>query len=130
MARPPKEINMKQLEAFLRVRPDKGDVAAFFQVSEDTIERRIKEWCGLSFKELRDEQMVHTKLGLQQEALLRAKKSDTILIFCLKNYCGWKNEPEVNIQNNVQANASLEVEKIDIKERIKQIEEGKTSGKN
>jgi hypothetical protein len=129
MGRPPKEIDMNKLESLMRFRPDKGDIAAFFQVSPDTIERRIKEWCGLTFTELRDEQMTHTKLGLTQEALLRAKKSDTILIFCLKNLCGWSNGPEIAIQNNVQAIATNNEAKIQIEERIKQLLEGK-NGKN
>lgn len=130
MGRPPKEINMEQMKQLLRLRASKEDVAAFFECSPDTIERRIKEHCDLSFTELRDEQMVHTKVFLIQKALDMAKKGNAVMtIFCLKNLCGWSNGPEIAIQNNVQAIATNNEAKIQIEERIKQLLEGK-NGKN
>lgn len=100
---------MEQLGALCRMKPTRADCAAFFQCSEDTIERRIKEETGLKFAEFRERHFVKTIYDLQREALKRAKKSDTILIFALKNFCNWSDkQSENNIQVNVNSdNAAI-----------------------
>lgn len=91
------EINMEQLAALMRFKPSREDAAAFFKVSADTVERRIKENTGLTFLEFREQNMVHTRINLVRKALERAtdktKSSDIMLIFCLKNLCGWNDHP-------------------------------------
>jgi hypothetical protein len=111
MSRPPVEIDMDQLKAMMRFKPTAADCAAFFKCSVDTIERRIKEYTitpeipeGLSFAEFRDQNMVRTRMNLVQTALKKADKGDNVmLIFCLKNLCGWRDkqvdESDVVINN-------------------------------
>lgn len=103
MARPKADVDMDQLAALMRMKPTLADCAAFFKVSQDTIERRIKRATGLSFAEFRDQNMVHTRMQLIRSALERSKKSDTMLIFCLKNLCGWQDkiEPDVPEEKEV-----------------------------
>lgn len=92
------EIDETQLKAICRLKPTIKDVAAFFNCSEDTIERRCKDYDGISFKEFRDKYMVHTRLDLVRKALKMAEKNPAMMIFCLKNLCGWKDKQEnVNI---------------------------------
>lgn len=93
MARPAKDINEAQLKALMRLNPTLADTAAFFECSERTIERFIRDEFDLSFVEFRDQNMVHTRLELIRSALKKSERSDTMHIFCLKNLCGWKNEP-------------------------------------
>lgn len=100
MARPVVEIDFKQLEALMRFKPTAQDCAAFFKCSVDTIERRIKEFTsteenpdGLTFAEFREQNMVHTRMMLVRKALKEAENDNTtMLIFCLKNLCGWKDK--------------------------------------
>jgi AraC-like DNA-binding protein len=82
---------MDQLAALMRFRPTREDAAAFFGVSIDTIERRIKSETGLTFLQFREQKMVHTRISLVRNALKRAETSDAMLIFCLKNLCGWSD---------------------------------------
>ena len=90
------EIDREQMEAFMRLKPTLADTAAFFKCSEDTVERRIKEWVGLRFAEFREQNMVHTRMMLIRTALTKAKAGDNcMLIFCLKNLCGWADKQEI-----------------------------------
>ena len=64
-------------------------------VSEDTLERRIKEKHKCTFTEYADKMMAPIKLKLVQKALSKALDGDnTLLIFCLKNLCGWADKVE------------------------------------
>lgn len=76
--------------------PTLKDCAAFFKCSEDTIERRSKEFGYLDFADLRNKSMVHTRLNLIRTAIKQAENGNsTMLIFSLKNLCGWADKQEV-----------------------------------
>ncbi len=99
MARPRKELDFEKFSVFCRLKPTREDCAAFFECSTQTIERRIKDECGedMTFRQFRDEQMVHTRFNLIRNAIGKANKGDnTMLIFCLKNICDWKDKSEVD----------------------------------
>ena len=88
------EINKDQLCGLLRLKPSLEDVAAFFKCSPTTIQRFITAEYQISFRELREREMVHTRHDLIRKAIARADKSDTMLIFCLKNLCGWRDKQD------------------------------------
>lgn len=92
--RPRKNIPHEQLKAICRLKPTKKDVAAFFDCSEACIEDRCKEYEELSFSAFRDKYMVHTRFDLVRKALKMAEKNPAMMIFCLKNLCGWKDKQE------------------------------------
>lgn len=93
--RPPILIEKHQLEAICRLNPTLKDCAAYFKCSEDTIDRRAKEFGYSNFADLRDKNMVHTRLSLIRKAVRKAEGGDnTMLIFSLKNLCGWKDKVE------------------------------------
>jgi len=124
IGRPKAEINAQQLEALMRLMPRLQDVAAFFQVCERTIERHIREHFDLSFVEFREQRGIHTRLNIQRKAIQMATDGNVaLLIFALKNLCGWTDkgdgEVQVNIQNNVNQNVNIET--FDLEDRIKQI---------
>ena len=111
ISRPLKIIDDKQLKALMRMKPTTADVAAFFDCSEDTVERHIKKTYRKSFAAFREENMVHTRFSLIRTALAKAEKGDnTMLIFCLKNICGWADKPaveELQEQSSFTLNYSL-----------------------
>jgi hypothetical protein len=89
------EIDETQLKGLCRLKPRIQDVAAFFGCSHDTIERRVKELGAESFASFRDQNMVHTRFDLIRKAISKAMSGDnTMLIFCLKNLCGWADKVE------------------------------------
>lgn len=93
MGRPAIKIDEDQLRSIMRMKPTLKDVANFFRCSEDTIENYIKAKWGKRFSEFRDENMVFTRFNLIRTAIAKAEKGDNVmLIFCLKNLCGWRDK--------------------------------------
>ncbi|MCP3684554.1 MAG: hypothetical protein GY861_17955 [bacterium] len=91
-----KELSHDQLKAICRLRPSLRDCAAFFDVSEDTIMRRCREYEDSTFAEFRDKYMVDTRLTLVRNALKMANNGNTaMMIFCLKNLNKWQDKIDV-----------------------------------
>lgn len=99
MGRRPKKIDIEQLRAFMRLKPTITDTAHFFQCSEDTISNRIKRYTGLTFSVFRDQNMVHTRFALVRKAIQMGESGNVpMLIFTLKNLCGWADKVENTVQ--------------------------------
>lgn len=99
-------IDETQLRALMRLKPTREDCAAFFKVHPDTIDNRIKRLAGKdkTFSEFREENMVHTRFSLIREAQKQALNGNTaMLIFCLKNLCGWVDKVEHGVDQNQMA---------------------------
>lgn len=94
--RPPAQIDLVQYKALMRLNPTLKDTAAFFDVCEDTIIDWLERELGTrDFSGIRDKNMVHTRLMLIRTAVRKAENGDnTMLIFCLKNLCGWVDKVE------------------------------------
>lgn len=124
MGRPRKEIDENQLRALCRLKPRIEDVAAFFQCSIDTVEKRIKELGYPSFTVFRQENMVHTRFGLVRKAIQMGEAGNVpMLIFSLKNLCGWTDRMETverpvkgMSSDELKNEAKLLLEKLDKKE--------------
>lgn len=88
------KIDLEKMKMLARLRATLEDCAAFFECSTPTIKDWLKREHGLTYTEFKERQMVHTKLSLTQKALELANKGDkALLIFCLKNICGWTDLP-------------------------------------
>ena len=106
-----KEIDWGKLDAILQFRPPLKTASEILEVSHDTLERRIKEKYDMTFTEYRDLKMGRVVLKLQQKAITDALAgNNTMLIFCLKNICGWSDNPnkEEETKQNIQINISKE----------------------
>lgn len=113
------EIDLEQLRTFCRLKPSTEDCAAFFKCSIDTIERRVFEGTGLTFKDFREQAMVHTKFDLIRRAIEKAKKGDNDMMkFCLKNLSDWSDRPDNAVEVSVTNNVGIKVQQIDLEERI------------
>ncbi|MCB0419924.1 MAG: hypothetical protein KDD61_02960 [Bdellovibrionales bacterium] len=96
MARPKKDLNFDKLNSYLQLKSSKRMCALLLEVSEDTIERRIKDEYGCTFSEYAEKMIAPVKLKLVQKAISKAMNGDNVLlIFCLKNLCGWSDKNEV-----------------------------------
>lgn len=125
VGRPEIQIDMEQLAIFCRLKPTLVDCANFFKCSEKTIERRIRDVCNLSFVEFREQNTAVTRHNLIRKAIAKAEAGDnTMLIFTLKNLCGWRDkqqgEEDKVVVNNIQDKiAGMTEEQIDA--RIKEL---------
>ena len=89
------EEKLKQLEELMKFNPRLEDTAAFFKCSERTIDETIRERYDLTFREFREQHLIHTKLSLIRKAVKEALgNNNTMLIFALKNLCGWQDKIE------------------------------------
>lgn len=101
-----KSLSHENLKAICRLRPSLADCAAFFDVSEDTILRRCKEYEGMTFAELRDKYMADTRLKLVKKALNMAllDGNTAMMIFCLKNLNKWQDKFDIEVEGNITTN--------------------------
>lgn len=91
----PKIEDPEQLKQLMRLKPTLKDTAAFFDVHPDTVANTIRREWNLTFSEFQDQNFVHTRMMLVRTAIEKAEKGDNVmLIFCLKNVCGWRDKWE------------------------------------
>lgn len=76
------KISFDQLTEIMRFNPTLKEVSEFFKVSEDTIERRIKEQEECTFAEFRHKSQGKVRIDLIRKALNMAMEGNTkMLIF-------------------------------------------------
>jgi len=99
-----KELNYSALDALLQFKTTKKFCADYLEVSEDTIERRLREDHDMTFKEYHALKIGRTAIKLQQQAIDMAFKGNTtLMIFALKNLAGWSDK----IENTVDTKENL-----------------------
>lgn len=92
-----KEIDWAVLDSILQFNASKKVCSDILEVSEDTIDRRIREIHDTTFIEYRDRKMGKVKIKLQQKAIEQALAGNaTMMIFCLKNLCEWADKIETS----------------------------------
>jgi hypothetical protein len=96
------ELNLENLIKLMQFRPTLKEAANYFNASEDTIERRIKKFEKLTFSEFKEKYSLKVKHKLINKALEMAMSGNsTMMIFCLKNLCGWDDRAEQKNQEPV-----------------------------
>ena len=81
-----------KFDSILQFKPPKQVCADIMEVSDDVIERRIKEKYGCTFTEYRSRKMGPMKIRLAQKLIQLALSGDkTCLIFACKVYLGWSD---------------------------------------
>lgn len=97
MGRPRKEINFDELGKLAQMQCTQSEVAGWFEVSEDTIERRIREETGLTFAEYLREKGEGGKSALRRVQMQTALKGNpTMLIWLGKQYLGQTEKSDPN----------------------------------
>jgi hypothetical protein len=70
------------------------EVASFFEVSEDTIERAVKRAHGVKFSEYREPKTKKKKVALRRVAWEKALAGDnTMIIWLMKQHMGMDQSP-------------------------------------
>jgi hypothetical protein len=92
--RPRVEIDWDKLNVILQFKPTREVCSDILGVSHDTLEARIREKYDCTFQDYRARKMAPVKIRLVKTAIEKAMRGDnTMLIFCLKNLCGWADKP-------------------------------------
>ena len=92
MARPRKEIDFEVLKKLCGIQCTAEEIATFFGVSADTIDRRLREKYKIGFAEFFKKNNSQGKISLRRNQFALAKKSAAMAIFLGKNYLGQRND--------------------------------------
>jgi len=85
---------VRQLDKYCQLKPSLTDVSELLNVSDDTILRHCRKY-NMTFAEYRNKKMAKTRMTLTQKALEMALNGNaTMMIFSLKNLCGWADMPD------------------------------------
>lgn len=94
-------------------------VANILEVSIDTVERRIKQDKKMKPSEYREAKLDKVRVKLVQKAISKALDGDnTMLIFCLKNLCGWADKKELEHKANDVIKLAYNLEESVKKEKV------------
>lgn len=90
MARPRKEIDFDQFEKLCALHCTLFEIAGWFGVSEDTIERRVSEHYGQGFAEVFQQKRSTGRISLRRKMMEVAMSGSVpMLIFMAKNLLGF-----------------------------------------
>lgn len=116
MGRPKKEINWEEFDKLCNMQCTLVEIAGWFDVSEDTIERRVKEKYNVTFAEHYKTKSAGGKISLRRKQFEVAHKGNvTLLIWLGKQYLGQKDKQEIETTDK-----SANVEIAEYKEKIRQ----------
>lgn len=88
-----KPIDWVKLDAILQFYPTKATCCDILDISEETLDRGLQKERGMNFKDYREAKMSGTRVALAKKAVKMALDGHaTMLIFCLKNLCGWTDQ--------------------------------------
>lgn len=97
MARPQKQIDQASFEKLCGLFCTMEDIAAFFECSEDTIERWCKRTYGEGFADAYKKFSAKGRTSIRRWQFQAAEKGSTaMLIFLGKNYLGQKDTVEAD----------------------------------
>ncbi len=123
--RPKINIDYKQLEGFCLIQCSLVEIAAFFNCSEDTIERRVKEHYGISFAEFFAKKRIGGLISLRRNLFKLSEKQPAVAIFLAKNWLGMSDKQEIQHSGNISKN----LEEYTTEELLQIVESGKRTTK-
>lgn len=100
MGRPKVAFDYNHLERIISKFPlTLEETAELMGVSDNTLNQRIKDKYGMTFRELRDRKLVNIRTRLINKALdMSLNQNNTSMTqFCLKNIAGWTDKVENKI---------------------------------
>ena len=97
--RPTKQIDQEQFEKLCGIQCTEEEIAEWFDVSEDTIERWCKKTYGIKFAEVFSKKRGVGKISLRRAGWELAKKNAAVHIFYAKNYLGMTDRTEQVVTN-------------------------------
>jgi len=102
IGRPKKELDWKVLDSILQFGATLIDCAEMCEMSDDSIQRRIKDEHGCTFTEYRNRKMSRMRVKLLQKQYESAMAGNTALLIWLgKQHLGQSDKNDVNLSGDV-----------------------------
>ena len=97
MGRPKIEINWEEFDKLCALQCTLLEFAAYFNCSDDTIERRVKEKHSVTFAEYYDQKRGSGKISLRRKQFQTAMSGNpTMLVWLGKQWLGQKDKQEIS----------------------------------
>jgi IS30 family transposase len=96
------EVDWDQVKKLCAIQCTRKEIAAFMNISEDTIERACKREFKKYFRDLRDDWAEGGKCSLRRKQWLLADKSATMAIFLGKQMLGQIDEESIRHEGSLQ----------------------------
>ena len=125
MGRPKKQFDWQTLESLIQVTANQDYIAERMLIKDGKavtpksiatyrkrIQRALKDKYQLTFVQYKAQRMEGIKTQLIHKALERAIQgnSNTMLIFCLKNICGWSDKAEKEITAEAESRLVIQMD--------------------
>ena len=104
------EIDWKQFEAYCAVQCTLREIADYFNCSEDTIERKVREHYGCGFSDVFKRKRQAGLISLRANLFKLSAKQGNVAIFLAKNWLGMVDKREITGEGGgpVQVNINTE----------------------
>lgn len=99
--RPKIEINWDLFEGLCRIQCTLSEIASTLNVSEDTIERRVKEHYKMNFAEVFKQKREGGIASLRRKGWLLAETNPAVWIFHAKNFLGMTDKQDINLSGSI-----------------------------
>lgn len=93
--RPKIEIDQEQFESLCELQCTQREMASFFRVSEDTIERWCKRTYDKKFCDVYEDYAGSGKIRLRRMMMQQAETTPSVAIFLAKNWLGMTDKQEI-----------------------------------
>lgn len=112
MARPRKEIRRDEFEKLCGFMCTEEEIASFFDVSVDTLQRWCKRTYGESFAVIYKNKIAYAKCTLRRYQMQLAEKNPTMAIFLGKQWLGQKDVNTTDATVNINPMSGLSEEEL------------------
>lgn len=108
MARPRAEIDKNQFENLCAMMCTEDEIAGFFGVSVDTLQRWCKRTYDKGFENIYRDKQARGKIALRRYQMKLAEKSSIMAIFLGKQYLGQVDKPEeTNVEDKIEVSLQI-----------------------
>jgi len=111
--RPKIIIDWKQFEAYCAMQCTLREIADYFNCSEDTIERRVKEHYNSGFAETFKRRRQVGLMSLRRNLFKLSEKHPAAAIFLAKNWLGMKDTQEIEHSGHINKAEDLSDEELE-----------------
>jgi len=99
--RPKIDIDWKQFEAYCALQCTLREIADYFNCSQMTIERKVKEHYNCCFVDIFKRKRQKGLMSLRANLFKMSEKQPSVLIFLAKNWLGMSDKQEIEHSGNI-----------------------------